>query len=115
MIATALAVQVWPSRGASSAAWVPIEPEAPGWLTTTMVASSASSRRGATTRVIWSVEPPADQGTMMLMGCSGCQPWSCAHAAPTLSPNAAAAIVVLMAFPPPAPPPRRAVCNGLTK
>ena len=77
----ALAVQVRPSRGLFSTSCVPIAPEAPGWLTTTTLTPSSSARIGAVTRVTWSVDPPAPQGTMMLIGPPGSQSW--ATAAPT--------------------------------
>jgi len=62
----------------------PIEPEPPGWLTTTTVWPSAFCSSPATTRITWSVEPPAAQGTMMLIGRSGFQSASAgpARAAP---------------------------------
>ena len=65
-----------PWVGSKSAALVPIEPDAPGWVTTTTSVPSASSRIGATTRVTWSVEPPADHGTMILIGRSGSHVWA---------------------------------------
>ena len=52
---------------------VPIEPDAPGWLTTTTFWPSAFSISAAVTRVTWSVEPPAAHGTMMVIGFSGFQ------------------------------------------
>jgi hypothetical protein len=50
---------------------VPIEPDAPGWLTTTIFWPSAFSISAAVRRVTWSVEPPAAHGTMMVIGFSG--------------------------------------------
>jgi hypothetical protein len=57
--------------GASSAFFVPIEPDAPGWFRITTFWPSAFSISAAVTRVTWSVEPPAAHGTMIVMGLSG--------------------------------------------
>jgi hypothetical protein len=57
---------------------VPIEPDAPGWLTTTIVCPSAFSSSAAVTRVIWSVEPPGAHGTIRLIGRVGFQFWASA-------------------------------------
>ena len=57
---------------------VPIAPDAPGWLMMTMDCPSGPSSSDATTRVTWSVEPPAAHGTMRLMGRVGLQP-ACAR------------------------------------
>jgi hypothetical protein len=57
---------------------VPIDPEAPGWLTTTIVWPSTFSSSAAVTRVIWSVEPPAAHGTIRLIGRVGFQFWASA-------------------------------------
>ena len=92
----AFAVQVRPSVGASSTAWVPIAPEAPGWLTTTTLVPSASARIGAVTRVTWSVEPPAPQGTMMLIGPPGSQSWAAAVPPIAASESAASAARVTL-------------------
>src|SRR5437870_13778981 len=43
-------------------------PDAPGWLTMTIVWPSCFSISAAATRVTWSVEPPAAHGTMRLIG-----------------------------------------------
>src|SRR5580704_5118103 len=48
-------------------------PEAPGWLMMTMVWPSDFSISPATSRVIWSVEPPAAHGTIRLIGRVGFQ------------------------------------------
>ena len=55
---------------------MPIDPEAPGWLTMTIVWPSTFSSSAAVTRVIWSVEPPAAQGTIRLIGRVGFQFWA---------------------------------------
>ena len=62
-----------PSRGASSAFFVPMEPDAPGWFTTTNLPPIAASISAATRRAIWSVEPPAAHGTISVTGRSGFQ------------------------------------------
>src|SRR5688572_11571374 len=67
------AVQVWPSFGASSALFVPMEPDAPGWLTITTFWPRCFSSSAAVMRVTWSVEPPAAQGTMIVTGLEGFQ------------------------------------------
>src|SRR5690606_37981907 len=59
-------------------------PEAPGWLTTTTSTPSASARIGAVTRVTWSVEPPAPQGTIRLIGRSGFHSWAKAIEVPSV-------------------------------
>ena len=64
------------AAAASNALLVPIEPEAPGWLTTTIVWPSTFSSSAAVTRVIWSVEPPGAQGTIRLIGRVGFQFWA---------------------------------------
>ena len=64
---------VCPSGSARATSKAPIEPEAPGWFTTTKRWPSASSKSVATMRAIWSVEPPAAQGTMRVTGRSGRQ------------------------------------------
>jgi hypothetical protein len=56
---------------------VPIEPDAPGWLTTTIFWPSTFSISAAVMRVTWSVEPPAAHGTIRLIGLVG---FHCAHA-----------------------------------
>jgi len=53
---------------------VPTEPEAPGWLTMTIFWPSEVSSSPAAIRVTWSVEPPAPQGTMTVIGFVGFQP-----------------------------------------
>ena len=63
--------------GASSALFVPIEPDAPGWLTITTFWLRCFSSSAAVIRVTWSVEPPAAQGTMMVMGFDGFQLCAC--------------------------------------
>jgi hypothetical protein len=68
--------------GASIAFLVPTEPDAPGWFRITTFWFSAFSSSAAVTRVTWSVEPPAAQGTMMVIGLFGCH-W--AWAAPAAS------------------------------
>ncbi len=77
--------------GASSALLLPMEPEAPGWLTITTFWPSVFSISAAVTRVTWSVEPPAAQGTMMVMGRSGFHCW-----ASTGPPSAASAAAKAM-------------------
>jgi hypothetical protein len=72
---------------------VPIEPDAPGWLTMTMVWPSAFSSSAAVTRVTWSVDPPAAQGTIRLIGRVGFH--CCAWAAPVSVRPMAQAIRVL--------------------
>ena len=66
---------------------MPIEPAAPGWFTITTFWPSAFSSSAAVTRVTWSVEPPADQGTMMVIGFDG---FHCAAAANEARASAAA-------------------------
>ena len=60
---------------------MPIEPDAPGWLTMTIFWPSAFSISAAVTRVTWSVEPPAAHGTMMVIGLVGFHCWAAAGAA----------------------------------
>src|SRR6185295_737103 len=62
-------------------------PDAPGWLTITMVCPSAFSSSAAVTRVTWSVEPPAAQGTIRLIGRVG---FHCAAALPAVAARRAA-------------------------
>ena len=52
---------------------MPIEPDAPGWLTITTFWPSAFSISAAVMRVTWSVEPPAAHGTMIVIGREGFQ------------------------------------------
>ena len=68
---------------------MPIEPDAPGWLTMTTFWPSAFSISAAVTRVTWSVEPPAAHGTMMVIGFVGFQV-ACAEAGAAASASAAA-------------------------
>jgi hypothetical protein len=59
-------------------------------LTTTIFWPSTFSSSAAVTRVTWSVEPPAAQGTIRLIGLVGFQFWACAAPA-SANANAAAA------------------------
>ena len=73
---------------------MPIEPDAPGWLTTTTFWPSAFSISAAVTRVTWSVEPPAAHGTMIVMGFVGFHvAWACAGSAKASEASAAATAV----------------------
>src|SRR5688572_2724464 len=81
------AVHVCPSLGASSALLVPIEPEAPGWLTITTFWPRCFSSSAAVMRVTWSVEPPAAQGTMIVTGFDGFQFWEYAGSAASTPSN----------------------------
>ncbi len=69
-----------------------MEPAAPGWLTTTIFWPSTFSSSAAVTRVTWSVEPPAAQGTIRLMGLLG---FHCAWAVALNASTAAPARVVV--------------------
>jgi hypothetical protein len=75
---------------------VPIEPEAPGWFTTTTFCPSAPSSSPATTRVTWSVEPPADQGTMMVIGLSGFHSAAVAAPASAMPSIVATAVIAIL-------------------
>ena len=54
---------------------MPIEPDAPGWLTITTFWPRCFSSSAAVMRVTWSVEPPAAHGTMIVTGLFGFQFW----------------------------------------
>ena len=50
---------------------MPMEPEPPGWLTTGIFWPRTFSISPARVRQVWSVAPPADQGTIRVIGRSG--------------------------------------------
>src|SRR5688572_16640045 len=83
------AVQVWPSLGASSALFVPIDPDAPGWFTITTFWPRCFSSSAAVMRVTWSVEPPAAHGTMIVTGFEGFQfcAWAAVATAAAMNTN----------------------------
>src|SRR3954465_3231873 len=74
---------------------VPIDPDAPPWFTTTTFCPSAFSISAAVTRLTWSVDPPAAQGTISVIGFSGFPGEFCADAAPVSASTAAVAMVMM--------------------
>src|SRR5580693_1683132 len=66
-------------------------PDAPGWLMMTMVWPSDFASSEAVTRVTVSVEPPAAQGTIRLIGRDGFHAAPCARARIAETPRTPAA------------------------
>ncbi len=62
---------VWPSLGASSTAIVPSDPPPPARFTTATGWPSAAPNGSANSRAITSVEPPAGQVTISVIGFEG--------------------------------------------
>ena len=63
--------QVYPSGAALAAAAVPMEPEAPTRLSSTMGCPRACCMWGWSRREIWSTVPPVGKGTIHLIGWLG--------------------------------------------